>query len=165
MGGATVHKPACPIRELIEKNFPHPLWGRNTLYTPAEYLTVETLPSGKLDSFEIPGLQAIPDRPLFMVCDCCLSKSDRLWILKHYGFCTGFPKAGRHRRDYLEGAWAFCVQCWPLFLERDIETLAARVVTLNSELDPYWVALTYRVLSDAVHGDVMTWNAGQSTPR
>ena len=131
-----------------------------TLYRPAEYLTVESLPSGKLDAFETPELQAIPERPLYMVCDCCLTKSDRLWIRRHYGFCTGFPNAGRLRRDYLEGAWGFCVHCWALFAKGETDVLAARVNTLNPETDVDWLRVTYGILREVVHGEARVWESG-----
>lgn len=133
-----------------------------TLYRPAEYITVESLPSGNWDAFETPELQVIPERPLYMVCDCCLNKSDRLWVRQHYGFCTGFPNAGRNRRDYLAGAWAFCVYCWPLFERGNFDLLTARVATLNPDVSAKRVLLTYEVLAEAVYGDALTWESGQT---
>jgi hypothetical protein len=130
-----------------------------TLYTQGDTF-IERLPSGILDAYQTPGLIAIPDRPEWMVCDCCLAHVDRLWIWSHRGF--GLPSIGGvPRHEFIAGYWSFCVYCRPLFESRELSTLAARVATLNSDLYAPGVAILYTVLADCVYGDVLTWEAGQ----
>jgi hypothetical protein len=130
-----------------------------TLYGPSS-LSIEVLPSGKLDSYITPE-PGRPERPQWLVCDCCLRKSDRLWVWRHYGFCTAIR--GFRRREYLEGGWSFCVYCEPLRGNR--KALVARVVALNPQLDPLWLDSTYEVMLACLHGEVVAWQAGQRPPR
>ena len=74
----------------------------------------------------------------------------------------GIPNAGPNRRTYNEGWWAFCVYCHALFEAREISSLAARVLTLNPELDTEYVLHTYEVLAQLVYGECRTWEAGES---
>lgn len=136
-------------------------WSEKTRYVPPADLIVETLPSGKLDSYEVPTLTPLPRKPLTVICDCCLSKVDRCWIRRHLGFCIGWLRGGRSRVEYLEGWWSFCVQCWALFNARETNVLTARVCTLNEQLDPERVADVYGALAHVVYGDVITWETGQ----
>jgi hypothetical protein len=109
------------------------------------------------------GVVPLPDRPLWMVCDCCLAHVGKLWVLSHRGFCIGFANAGDYRVDFDAGAWGFCAGCHPLFAARDLTALAARVVTLNPL--PIWGRVSarhlYEALSGCVFGDYQTWEAGQ----
>src|SRR4051794_33035791 len=117
-----------------------------TLYV-SHGITAARLPSGKLDAFEEFGLpKDFPARPDFLVCDCCLRRSDRLWFWQHRGFCMGFPCAGRARTIFCAGEWGFCVFCRALFDTRAFEALTARVVTLNPDLDGNHVLRLYQVL-------------------
>lgn len=132
-----------------------------TRYVAPAYLEVEVLPSGKLDAFEMPEILPQPSKPLTTICDCCLSRVDRVWILRHLGFGVGWLRGGRYRVEYQQGWWCFCVQCWALFDRREVEVLVARVCTLNDSLDPERVADVYGALRYAIYGEVQTWEVGQ----
>lgn len=130
-----------------------------TLYKQGPVI-IERLPSGKLDACQTVELLDIPDRPQRLVCDCCLASVDRLWIRNHRGFCL--PEvAGVPRQVFFAGYWAFCVYCWPLFEQRDLKTLVARVSTLNPELYAPGLAILHATLAECVWGDLRTWEAGQ----
>jgi hypothetical protein len=131
---------------------------RKTGYAPGE-ITIERLPSGNLDAYETPNVKPHPPRPEHLICDCCLIKTDRLWIWTHYGFCVRTADSSRYQ--YLKGAWAFCVFCRPLFEARQSRILAARVKTLNPELDEDAMTKAYEVLGECVYGDCRTWEANQ----
>lgn len=131
-----------------------------TLYEKGP-IVVERLPSGKLDAYET---YKIADdthaRPQWMVCDCCLRQSDRLWMWRHYGFCT-LQYDGVPRHDYYAGRWGFCVYCRPLFEKREISILTARVCTLNPELYARAIAALYSILPYVIYGEPALWESGQ----
>lgn len=136
-----------------------------TLYTKGP-ITIEMLPSGKLDAFQ--NLQlTIPERPLYLVCDCCLEKTERLWIWRHRGFCVYYPPSWRMRRvDLCEGAWGFCVFCKSLWERREIKTLAARVATLNPKTHSAdSMERMFSILPEVIHGESEEWQSGQAYPK
>lgn len=137
---------------------------RKTLYREGPII-IERLPSGKIQAKQTVETADIPDRPQWLVCDCCMSRVDRLWWKKHRAFCFRFRADGEdYQREFFASGWSFCVYCWQLFNAGDIAALTARVVTLNPHLDPDGpggVRDAYEILAACVWGDVLTWEAGQ----
>ena len=121
---------------------------------------IEVLPSGRLDAFEQIQLIDIPERPEWLVCDCCLTKSDRLWIWNHYGFCLA-QCDGVPRHEYAAGQWGFCVYCRPLFERCELPVLVARIMTLNSDLHEPGIKVLFATLAQCVYGETIPWESGK----
>ncbi len=135
-----------------------------TMYTHGP-TRLEVLPSGKLNAFETLGVNS-PDRPLWRICDCCLSKIDRSWLWRHRGFGGWWPPHWHMRRvDYQAGYWGFCVYCKALWEARDMRTLAARVYSLNSDnLHVDVLERLYSILPEVIYGEPQEWHSGQRVP-
>jgi hypothetical protein len=95
-----------------------------------------------------------------MVCDCCLKAADRLWIYRHYGFCIRRP-SNLSKMVFDPGWWGFCVFCHALFIDRQINPLIARVVTLVPEAVLMDVEVVYRLLPEVIYDEVVLWEAGK----
>lgn len=123
------------------------------------YRTEDELANGRYVSIETYGAPkgTIPNRPQWLVCDCCNRRADRFWIFRHYGF--GIV---RQNRVFDAGGWGFCVQCYAL--KNNLEILIARVMTLNPDLDQAAVREVYRVAFACFYGEVIEWQSGQPYP-
>ena len=119
--------------------------------------------TGALEIVDVVGTPAgaVPDRPQWLVCDCCLAHMDRLWFWPHRGFCL-LPKV-RGGQELMAGHWAFCVYCEALWEQRDIPALLARTLTLNPELQGRLLENTYFSLPYAIYGEPIPWESGQPT--
>jgi hypothetical protein len=121
---------------------------------------LERRPSGAVDLVETIGSRGIPERPQWLVCDCCCERVDRLWYWRHYGFCTRLP--GCQSREFMAGWWAFCVYCRKL--KNDRRLLVARVATLNPDLRAQILDDTYEIMLACLYGEVHEWRSGQPGP-
>lgn len=122
-------------------------------------VTAETLPDGRrFVTVDARDMQAIPDRPQWLVCDFCCQKADRLWCYPTFAFSSSRITCDE------TAEWSACVHCYPLFDGGDFESLVARVVTLNPEIglttkqlgNLYWTARA------ACRGPVILWESGQA---
>ncbi len=132
-----------------------------TLYRPGPPdVTIERLPSGAIDAVATFPVIA-PDRPEWLVCDCCLGHVNRLWFYRQLGFCM---RIGRNRLELQEGHWSFCVYCDALWRTRDIPMLLDRVLTLNPECKEF-VEVAYPLLPYVIYGEPQIWNGGEPRPK
>lgn len=115
---------------------------------------LERLPSGRVDAYDVLGMVGVPDRPLWLLCDC-LERADRLSFYPHRGFCLRF---GVQRAQYNAGHWAFCVFCRALMDSADI--LAARSATLTG-IDAGRMKVTFVCTLLCICGDPVLWESGQ----
>lgn len=95
-------------------------------------------------------------------CDCCLRQMDRMWVYRHRGFCCF--AAGR-RQEFHAGWWGFCVYCHPLFTERAIQALVARVTTLEPGIAAADAYVVYLILAEVVYGEPVAWVEGEEWSR
>jgi hypothetical protein len=137
---------------------------RDNLYpaSPRLYTVVDPARAKAHTFMDFRGSQNIPERPLLLPCDFCMTNVDRLWAWRKWPVCT------IHRSrppisdvDESEHWWA-CVHCSALVRDRALEPLIARVLTLNA-LPPDIVRTLYEVLFQVLRDrePARIWTAGE----